>query len=206
MTEAEQIALARERLQALGACAWAVVREKGGRFLEARMRSGQFLRIADFDPGATDAEVAFIEHAPRMVRLMSDLVARAAAKVRALTREVERLRDELAALRASSPVPKAAGAPVALSQGEEAGSVPEAPDTRQEGKNYAAEAAIKCGEPAFRRFLAERHGLVQDNDDAAAACLRAALGIASRKLLNTDPEAAARWREMRRAFENWGRG
>lgn len=176
MTEAEQLALARERLQAIGNCWWAVVREKGGRFLEARMRSGQFLRIADFDPGATDAEVVFIEHAPQMVRLLADLVVRAAAKVRTLTRDLEGLRDELAAARAG------------------------------EAKNYAAEAAIKCGEPAFRRFLAAVHGLAHDSDEAAAACLRAALGVQSRKALNTDPEAATRWRALRRAFESWSRG
>ena len=175
MTEAQQLALVRERLQAIGNCQWAVVREKGGRFLEARMISGQFLRIADFDPGATDAEVTFIEHAPQMVKLLAELVARAAAKVREQAAEIVVLKDELAALRTGP-------------------------------KDYTTEAAMRCAEPRFRKFLAERHGLARDDEEAAAACLRAALGIASRKVLNTDPEAAARWRAMRRAFEAWGRG
>jgi len=76
--------------------------------------------------------------------------------------------------------------------------------------NLAAEASMKCGEPAFQRFLAERHATDDDGDLAdsavAAAVLRRALTIESRKQLNTDPDAAARWRDMRADFQAWGRG
>lgn len=181
MTEAEQLSMTRERLRALGACQWVVVRDTAGRFLETRLRSGQFLRIADFDPGADEAEVTFIEHAPATVRLLVDLVDRCAARVRALTEEVARLKAEIAGLRDELAA-------------------------RGEAKDYAAEAAIKGADPAFRRFLAERHGLTQDREDMAAACLKAALGITSRKQLNTDPAVAARWRAMVRDFAAWAKG
>ncbi|MFN7177617.1 MAG: hypothetical protein ACK4MX_12110, partial [Thermaurantiacus sp.] len=74
-------------------------------------------------------------------------------------------------------------------------------------KNYAVEAAIKCGEPAFRVFLEERHGLERPlTDDKVAARLRSLLGVTSRRELNSDPQAAARWKEIRRDFENWRNG
>jgi hypothetical protein len=77
-------------------------------------------------------------------------------------------------------------------------------------KDYAAEASMKCGEASFQRFLAERHASDDDGDlrDTAAAgsVLRRALAIGSRKDLNTDPEAAQRWRDLRAEFQAWERG
>lgn len=77
-------------------------------------------------------------------------------------------------------------------------------------KNLAAEASIKCTEPAFQKYLTERHATGDDgnlSDSAsAAAVLRRALGIGSRKDLNTDPDAAARWRVLRADFGEWRRG
>jgi hypothetical protein len=81
---------------------------------------------------------------------------------------------------------------------------------RRSAKDYAAEASMKCGEASFQRFLAERHASDDDGDlrDTATAgsVLRRVLAIGSRKDLNTDPEAAARWRDLRAEFQAWERG
>lgn len=76
--------------------------------------------------------------------------------------------------------------------------------------NLAAEASMKCGEAGFQKYLSERHASGDDGDlrdtAAAAAVLRRVLAIGSRKDLNTDPEAAARWRDLRADFQAWERG
>lgn len=71
-------------------------------------------------------------------------------------------------------------------------------------KNYAAECAMKCAEPAFKKFLEERHGLAKPlTDDRAANKVRFILNIGSRGELNDDPAAAARWQQLRNDFEAW---
>ncbi len=52
----------------------------------------------------------------------------------------------------------------------------------------ATQAAIRCGEPAFRKFLD-----VETKEDAANV-VRRRCQIESRAELNTDPESAKRWR------------
>ncbi|PRX09998.1 UNVERIFIED_ORG: hypothetical protein BCL66_105184 [Martelella mediterranea] len=71
-------------------------------------------------------------------------------------------------------------------------------------KNYAAECAIKCSEPAFKAFMEARHALARPlTDDRVAARVRSVLAISSRTELNTNNKAAARWRGMVKNFENW---
>ncbi|WP_085025267.1 hypothetical protein [Ensifer aridi] len=71
-------------------------------------------------------------------------------------------------------------------------------------KDYAAECAMKCAEPAFKVFLEERHGLAKPlTDERVASKVRSILNIRSRAELNDDPAAAARWQELRRAYEAW---
>lgn len=71
-------------------------------------------------------------------------------------------------------------------------------------KDYAAEAAMKCAEPAFKAFLEARHGLERPlTDDRAAQKLRGLLGITSRKTLNENEAAAARWKQVRAEFQAW---
>lgn len=73
-------------------------------------------------------------------------------------------------------------------------------------KNYAAEAAIKCGEPAFKAFLEAEHGLERPlTDERCAQKLRSLLGITTRKTLNSDGTAALRWKKLRGEFEAWRR-
>ena len=74
-------------------------------------------------------------------------------------------------------------------------------------RNYAAECAIKCGEPAFAKYLEERHGLARPlTKDRVAARVRSVLAISSRAELNADAKAAARWRMLKSNFEDWKRG
>lgn len=75
---------------------------------------------------------------------------------------------------------------------------------RRSPGDFAAECAMKCQSQSFRVFLQERHGLQPDpTDDDIKACLYRALSISSRKVLNSNPEAASRWKDMRRDFEAW---
>jgi hypothetical protein len=82
-------------------------------------------------------------------------------------------------------------------------------------KDLAAEAAMKCTEAAFQRFLADRcpDAAVdpelyadQSDSDLAAIRLRRVLEMESRRQLNTDPDAAQRWRDLRADYQAWGRG
>ncbi len=70
-------------------------------------------------------------------------------------------------------------------------------------KDYAAECAMKCAEPAFRKFLKQCHGLDHATDDKTAAKVRELLGIASRRLLNTDHDKAQLWRKLVNDYEGW---
>jgi len=80
------------------------------------------------------------------------------------------------------------------------------PEPERQLKDYAAEAAMKCAEPAFKKFLMERHGLESPaSDERTAQKLRSVLGVTSRAELNHDDQAAARWKALRGDFEYWRR-
>ncbi|KOF17857.1 hypothetical protein AC244_15915 [Ensifer adhaerens] len=73
-------------------------------------------------------------------------------------------------------------------------------------KNYAAECAMKCKEPAFKKFLEERHGLERPlTDERVNTRVRSLLKVSSRSKLNEDAAAAARWRDLRDEFDAWRR-
>ncbi|RVL53582.1 hypothetical protein [Sinorhizobium meliloti] len=77
---------------------------------------------------------------------------------------------------------------------------------RREPKDYAAECAMKCAEPAFKVFLEECHGLAKPlTDDRVATKVRSILNIGSRAELNNDPAAAERWQKLRGHFDAWRR-
>ena len=79
-------------------------------------------------------------------------------------------------------------------------------EKQSKAKDFAAEAAMKCDEPAFKVFLEEKHGLERPlTADRAAQKLRTLLGISSRSELNRDDAAADRWRSLRADFEAWKR-
>ncbi len=73
-------------------------------------------------------------------------------------------------------------------------------------KDFAAETAMKCDEPAFKVFLEEMHGLEKPlTSDRAAQRLRSILNIKSRKELNENSAAAERWLSLRADFGAWKR-
>jgi hypothetical protein len=73
-------------------------------------------------------------------------------------------------------------------------------------KNFAAECAMKCDEPAFRVFLEEKHGLERPlTDERVAQKVRGLLGVTSRAELNDGGQAAERWKALRGDFEAWRR-
>lgn len=132
--------------------------------------------------GASSIDHELAANAPSDLAFLLALVDRAAAK----TRE---LRDALTAFRNANPLP-----------GEVKGA----------NRNYAAEAAIKVQDLHFRQFLrwhpdAQPVGGAsgdRDPQEIATDRLRAILGIASRKQLNTEPGPASRWLELR---DEWDR-
>lgn len=68
----------------------------------------------------------------------------------------------------------------------------------------SAQAAIRCDDPEFREWLKVTYGDNYEiaNGDAASV-LRNELGIKSRAELNTDRDAAFRWRAVEREFQAW---
>jgi len=77
---------------------------------------------------------------------------------------------------------------------------------RNTGKDYAAECAMKCAEPAFRAFLGECHGLERPwTDVRVAQRVRGLLGVTSRAELNHGGDAVERWKSLRDAFAAWRR-
>lgn len=77
---------------------------------------------------------------------------------------------------------------------------------RDLGKDYAAECAMLCGNPAFKVFLNERHGLERPlTDERVAQKVRSLLGVVSRAELNRPGRAVDAWRQLRDAFQSWKR-
>ncbi|MGV1867177.1 MULTISPECIES: hypothetical protein [unclassified Rhizobium] len=74
-----------------------------------------------------------------------------------------------------------------------------------DGPNFAAECAMRCAEPDFLTFLREAKGIDTTDAERTAVGIRNELQVQSRGELNADPAAAARWQDLRAAFELWSR-
>ncbi|WP_315920412.1 hypothetical protein [Mesorhizobium sp. SP-1A] len=77
---------------------------------------------------------------------------------------------------------------------------------QREPKDYAAECAMKCAEPAFRVFLEQQHGLGRPlTDERVAQKVRGLLGVTSRAELNDGGAAVDRWMGLRSEYDAWRR-
>jgi hypothetical protein len=182
MNEAARLSSIREQLVAIEPAEWVLASAGERLFIEAAGPMGERAEIASFHPGASTEEMQFAAGAPGIVRFLLGLVDRAIAAAR---RGSDR------------SLPADAGA-AAECQPHNGGAARE--------RNYAAEAAMKCAEPAFKKFLMERHGLESPaTDERTAQKLRSILGVTSRADLNHDVGAAGRWKALRGDFEDWRR-
>ncbi|TPK38686.1 hypothetical protein [Mesorhizobium sp. B2-5-3] len=83
-------------------------------------------------------------------------------------------------------------------------NAPAGPPAASEPKNFAAECAMKCQEPAFKVFLEERHGLERPlSDKRVAQKVRSILGVTSRKDINEGGRASEAWKALRADFAAW---
>lgn len=175
MNEALRLQKIRDLIHALSGAEWMLAADGKGMFVEAKGSGGELVPILRFHRGATPEEIEFVAAGPGNVRFLLGLVDRAIRAHR-----------------------KAQEGPA---QGE-----PRSGETTRERKarDFAAEAAMKCQEPAFKAFLEERHGLERPlTDDRTAQRLRSLLGVTSRRELNEGGEAAERWKRLRGDFEQW---
>lgn len=69
--------------------------------------------------------------------------------------------------------------------------------------NYAAQCAIKCGEPLFVQFLADASKIPSDTPDFAVTAVRDLIGISPRRQLNTDTAAQEQWKKVLNWFGKW---
>ena len=205
-TDAARLAAIRAQVEALGAAEWQLGADGDGMLVETSMKvAGGVDRVllCRFGPHATSDEMQFVAEAKRHVGFLLGLVDRAVAAMKANP-----------SLRCRASLPQGARKGGTADDGVSStpsggrGGAGEARDgVGGSPPNYAAEAAIKCGEPAFRVFLEERHGMERPlTDDKVAARLRSLLGVTSRRDLNSDERAAARWKDIRREFDAWRTG
>lgn len=200
MTDAERLATIRAALAAIAPGRWSLAADGEGEFVEARGPMGELSPLCRLHPGATDDEKHFVADAVEHVRFLLGLVDRA---IRFASRGAPAAAQPAApAGRGTSRDAWSGLRPPA----EEDGAV----DHGLRGKDYAAEAAMKCAAPAFRVFLEERHGLERPlTDGRVAQKVRSLCGVTSRRELNDGGpaagQAAARWRSLVGEFEAWRR-
>lgn len=64
------------------------------------------------------------------------------------------------------------------------------------------QAALKCNDPAFQRFVSELTGQ-PPNESYTTPAMRRLLNVNSRSVLDTDPAATERWLTLLRQFDAW---
>jgi hypothetical protein len=76
---------------------------------------------------------------------------------------------------------------------------------RFEDLKAAMQAGIRCGEPAFWRFIGENFTFrkAPTSEEDAAQFVRAYCCVSSRSALNLDPKAAAKWQELDARYSVW---
>ena len=184
--EAARLRAVRARHAAVLSADWRRAHDGVSDMLEVRAEMGERHRILRFDDAADTAEMDFLAESHGDVGFLLELVDRAATTVLALRRDQDRQAQDR--------------------QGEGGARQGSAGPVADERKNYAAEAAMKCGESGFKVFLEQCHGLERPlTDERTAQKLRSLLGVTSRRELNSNDAAAARWKKLRRVYETWRR-
>lgn len=85
------------------------------------------------------------------------------------------------------------------------GAIEQAPTPEKLDKNYAANAALLLQEISFLAFLAGTYHPQGFREISADEVLKQHLGIKSKSELNTNAQAAQKWRELRSEYEHWMR-
>lgn len=67
----------------------------------------------------------------------------------------------------------------------------------------ARRAGILCNEGGFQAFLSERIGHEISGSEAAATVVRKICGVVSRRDLDTNANAATKWRDLKADYEVW---
>lgn len=175
--DAARLKAVRASLAAIEPADWSRVHGGAGAFVESRGEMGELFVLARFDEATVD-EIDFICNAPDTVTFLLRLLDAAFFKIR-----------QLSGLPEPRQTNEPAGEPMATNV-----------------KNFAAECAIKCGEPAFKQFLHEAHGLEKPlTDERAAQKVRSLLGVQSRRELNNGGRASEAWKALRGSFDAWRR-
>lgn len=92
---------------------------------------------------------------------------------------------------------------VALMSGPPSPKAEEKPRKRFEELPYPQQAALKCSDPAFQRFMAERAGLKDWNQNLTVDRIRYSCGIDSRAEIKPGSPAANRWTALLDEFRLW---
>jgi len=177
--DAKRLSAIRARIELVSSTEWELASDSEGMFLDALEGTAggtSRIQLVRFGKHATYDEAQLIAGSLSDMRFLLGLVDRALAFV--------------AAARRSHQQPS---------------SAPREP-VKSGPKNYATEAVMKCQEPAFKRFLVECHSLESPvTDDRVAQRLRSILGVTSRRELNNNNQAAARWKALRSEYDAWRR-
>lgn len=76
-----------------------------------------------------------------------------------------------------------------------------------EDLKLSMQASIRCGEPAFWKFLMETFGhlgaAIADSPESAAAMVRSLCCVRSRAEFNTSPLGAKHWNDLECSYQAW---
>lgn len=178
-----RLAAVRRRVSALDGGGWMLSADGEATMLDARGRDGSLVTIARFERLVSLEEMEIAAAAPDDLRFLLSLVDRA--------------------IRFAS---RAAGSPAGRADERESGLPASRDDCRVGTRqpDHTTEAAMLCGDAAFKRFLLDCHGLEPPaSDERAAQRLRGLLGVTSRREINQSDAARERWLALREDFRKW---
>lgn len=196
MNDTARLAQIRRQLDAIAPGNWSLVADPEGMFVEAEGPMGELSPVLRFNAGASSDEMQFAANAPYTVRFLLGLVDRA---ISFASRVAPRPADaDPPAGRAIVPDARSGLRPVAGRRHDNP------PAGEPQFKDFAAECAMKCQEPAFKAFLEDRHGLERPlTDSKVAQKVRSLCGVTSRAELNDGGRAADAWKQLRGEFADW---